>query len=290
MNEIVKSKFSDKRIRYIEFKENQGSYWSVEHGIKKARGKYIAFIGSDDYWEKDKLDSQISALKNKRNIGAVFYEPTLVDKNGNNFFQDGLFSNAPDFNGTRFSELHHFFYNMNGLCWSSALIERKLLEKASWKMGRYKQLCDKKHWINCLKKKNIYVLPDKNKVFYRIHTNNECLSDLDKVHNRVILENAFLLMDYLKFSAEELNNIFKTELSDENLKFTEKNKVFVFTKMCNRKTKNPIVNRALNLAGAFVWFENFGNKEVSSFQYQNKISNNEMLEISVPTSFDVRLN
>ena len=143
MNEIVKSKFSDKRIRYIEFKENQGSYWSVEHGIQKARGKYIAFIGSDDYWEKDKLELQISALKTKRNIGAVFYTPTLVDQTDNNFFQDGLFSNASEFNGTRFHELHHFFYNMNGLCWSSALIERNLLEKSSWKMGRYKQLCNK---------------------------------------------------------------------------------------------------------------------------------------------------
>lgn len=52
--EIVKS-YIDKKynIKYIENEENLGSAWSRLNGLSYARGKYIHFVDSDDWLQKD---------------------------------------------------------------------------------------------------------------------------------------------------------------------------------------------------------------------------------------------
>ena len=44
----------DKRINIIKNLKNEGAGNSRNKGIEKAKGKYIAFIDSDDTWQKKK--------------------------------------------------------------------------------------------------------------------------------------------------------------------------------------------------------------------------------------------
>ena len=53
---------SDKRVYYYK-NENHGVAYSRNFGIRAARGKYIAFIDSDDIWESNKLELQIRAME-----------------------------------------------------------------------------------------------------------------------------------------------------------------------------------------------------------------------------------
>ena len=67
---IVKS-FRDKRIRYFRANKKTVLYEARNLAIKKARGKFIAFLDVDDFWTKDKLSKQIPKFKNK-NVGLVY--------------------------------------------------------------------------------------------------------------------------------------------------------------------------------------------------------------------------
>ena len=60
INKIAKI---EKRLKIIQNKENQGSGISRNKAIKLAKGKYIAFLDSDDLWHKDKLKIQIDLME-----------------------------------------------------------------------------------------------------------------------------------------------------------------------------------------------------------------------------------
>ena len=79
--EIIKNiSNKDKRIRVIVNKKNLGAGLSRNIGISKAKGKYIAFIDSDDVWKKNKVEYQLKyMIKKNLDISHTSYE--ILSKN-----------------------------------------------------------------------------------------------------------------------------------------------------------------------------------------------------------------
>ena len=68
----------DKRINIIKNLKNEGAGNSRNKGIEKAKGKYIAFIDSDDTWQKKKLEKQLNFM-NKNDIDFSHTSYYIVD-------------------------------------------------------------------------------------------------------------------------------------------------------------------------------------------------------------------
>lgn len=62
-DEVVKSFLSDSRIKYIKNEKNSGAAVSRNRALREAKGKWIAFLDSDDLWMPDKLQKQIAFMQ-----------------------------------------------------------------------------------------------------------------------------------------------------------------------------------------------------------------------------------
>ncbi|MDY6902826.1 MAG: glycosyltransferase family A protein [Cyanobacteriota bacterium] len=71
----------DSRIRLIS-QENQGVSVARNSGIKMARGKYIAFLDSDDLWLPNKLARHVEHLQANPNLGLSFARVEFVTFDG----------------------------------------------------------------------------------------------------------------------------------------------------------------------------------------------------------------
>lgn len=62
-DDVVGQFLADTRIRYIKNEINSGAGVSRNQALRKAKGKWIAFLDSDDLWEQDKLKKQIAFME-----------------------------------------------------------------------------------------------------------------------------------------------------------------------------------------------------------------------------------
>lgn len=72
---------SDRRLKYIKLKSNSGAGIARNTAIKAAKGKYIAFLDSDDLWHPNKLHLQIDFME-VNNYRFTFTDYDMVNEAG----------------------------------------------------------------------------------------------------------------------------------------------------------------------------------------------------------------
>ena len=94
---IIK-KYSDSRIILIQLKKNKGVSFCRNLGIRLSNSKYISFIDSDDYWEKNKLEKQINFMeKFEYKFSFTDYIPFIVKQNKKKFRKKVIVQNKFNF-------------------------------------------------------------------------------------------------------------------------------------------------------------------------------------------------
>ncbi len=71
----------DSRIKLIQNKENKGAAETRNIALRIAKGKFIAFLDSDDLWLPQKLEKQLNFMK-KNEIAFSFTSYQIIDEKG----------------------------------------------------------------------------------------------------------------------------------------------------------------------------------------------------------------
>jgi teichuronic acid biosynthesis glycosyltransferase TuaG len=97
--EIIKRfELEDKRIRPFRMEGRSGAAASRNAAIKRARGRYIAMLDSDDVWLPEKLEKQLELLeKTKSAVVYSYYEKITEhgERNGR-IIRSGIIKSYPD--------------------------------------------------------------------------------------------------------------------------------------------------------------------------------------------------
>jgi len=72
------------RIKYKFLQTNSGVAVARNTGLKLAKGRYVAFLDSDDVWYPEKLKKQISCM-NEKNAAICYTAIEMIDSSGNIF-------------------------------------------------------------------------------------------------------------------------------------------------------------------------------------------------------------
>ncbi len=147
-DEVVKSFLSDNRIKYIKNEKNSGAAVSRNRALREAKGKWIAFLDSDDLWLPEKLEKQISFM---RKNDYYFSYTNYIEINENS---------VP--NGRRITGpkrvTRHDMYNY---CWLGCLTVMYDAETIGLiQIADIKKNNDYAMWLKVSKKANCYLLDE----------------------------------------------------------------------------------------------------------------------------------
>lgn len=139
----------DDRVRIFSTNKNSGPGVARNVGLKNARGKFIAFLDSDDFWMSNKLERQIRSFDNDEVI--LSYTSTILLNPEGNIL--GII------NGRQRVYAKHMRF-ANRVPMSSAMFRKEL--NGAEQMPGIRSRQDYAYWLTLLRKNNGYVagVPD----------------------------------------------------------------------------------------------------------------------------------
>ncbi len=171
----IVNKFKDKRIRKFKIKKFSSLYKSRNLAISKSKGKYIAFLDTDDWWCKTKLEEQIIFLKKNKKYKMVYTNFYLYFQNTNKFKK--CYYSLPSGSITQ-KLLNNYTIGI-----LTALLEKKFFKKFVFN-EKYNIVGDFDFFINLSRHYNIGSI-DKPLTFYRIHKSNFSIKKVDLHYNEL---------------------------------------------------------------------------------------------------------
>ena len=156
-DEIVNEFLKDKRIKYFKNEKNSGAAISRNKALREAKGRWIAFLDSDDLWVPEKLEKQIKFMEeNNYYFSYSYYQE--INEQGKNL---GVEIQGPKV-VTKFG--------MYNYCWPGCLTVMYDVKKIGLvQIKDIKKNNDYAMWLKVIKKADCYLYPY-SLAFYRKRT------------------------------------------------------------------------------------------------------------------------
>lgn len=155
----------DGRIKLIDLKRNMGLPNARNEGCKLAKGKFIAFLDSDDLWEKEKLATQIA-------FHQKYPEVEISHTDFQAFNKNGIVKRPWKKVMERKRDKQGFIYpnicyrNLIGIL--TVMVKTDTLRQVGFFDTTLWTLEDQDLWVRIASQKNIFGFIDKHLALYRI--------------------------------------------------------------------------------------------------------------------------
>lgn len=193
-DEVV-TRFGDARIKYFKNEKNSGAAVSRNKALREAKGKWIAFLDSDDLWMPEKLEKQIKFMTDN---GYAFSYTSYIEIDEKSV-PNGKYITGPKNVNKR---------KMYDYCWLGCLTVMYDAEKVGLiQINDIKKNNDYAMWLEICKKTECYLL-DEVLGKYRKRSgsiSNHAYAKLIKWHYKLYRE------------AEERNTFMSAVLMSRNL-------------------------------------------------------------------------
>jgi glycosyltransferase involved in cell wall biosynthesis len=138
----------DSRVKLITNPVNSGAAVSRNYALREAKGRWIAFLDSDDLWEPTKLEEQVRFME-ENGYAFSYTEYQEMDADGN---MTGLTISGPK---------HVTKRGMYNFCWPGCLTVMYDREKIGLiQIEDIKKNNDYAMWLKVCKKADCYLLPE----------------------------------------------------------------------------------------------------------------------------------
>ncbi len=122
--DLVKA-VEDPRLCYIH-QPPAGIGAALNRGLRRARGRYVARLDSDDVWHRDMLETLLPVLESRADVGVVYARGQAMDERGRRFPNlQGLPERFPG------DSLRSLVYD-DGTCNVALLARRECFERAGY--------------------------------------------------------------------------------------------------------------------------------------------------------------
>ena len=214
----ILSKYSDSRIIKLKINNNGIIAKSRNLGIKEAKGEWVAFLDSDDWWTEDKLEICLHNINNS--VDFLYHDLEVIDYKSNLFFKKknlkGRQLNKPILQDLLYGVINEG----NAIGNSSVLVRKNILSKIGG-ISENKNLVaseDYNTWLRIAQITDKFKYIKKKLGFYFVHESSAQKKDLSIPHKEAV--NDFY---YLFNSKQKLNFDVKLKYMSATYKFQNNN-------------------------------------------------------------------
>ena len=154
--EVIKEfQKKDERIKYVRHEKNKGGSAARNTGIKAAKGKYIAFLDSDDEWLPEKLEKQMKVFENApAKVGVVYTDMWRTMRNKRKYYFSSPMITPED--GIIYKQA--LDYKVMNIGIQTAVIKREVFEKVGMFDEKFPRFIDLEFFIRISKHYYFYHL------------------------------------------------------------------------------------------------------------------------------------